>query len=154
MADDSATELEKLEAIRRKAAAALAEADAQLADFRKANRGPKLIELKQDIVNYGFTAVELFGEAALSPAKPKGLAKNAKRGPAVVKYRNEATGDTWGGGKGPRPAWVKAIQEAGGDIEQHRVPDAAAASDPKAAAQRLAAQGGKAPKMSEVPRRA
>ena len=119
MADDSATQLEKLEATRNKAAAALAEADAQLADFRKANRGPKLIELKQDIANYGFTAVELFGEAALPPAKPKAKAK-AKRGPAVVKYQDEQ-GNTWGGGKGPRPKWVVAIQEAGGDIETYRV---------------------------------
>lgn len=150
MADDSATELEKLEAIRRKAAAALAEADAQLADFRKASRGPKLIELKQDIVNYGFTAVELFGEAALPPAKPKAKAK-AKRGPAVVKYQDE-DGNTWGGGKGPRPKWVVAIQEAGGDVEKYRVKDEAT-PDRKAAAQRLVDAGGKAPDIAEVPRK-
>ena len=150
MADDSATQLEKLEATRKKAAAALAEADAQLADFRKANRGPKLIELQQDIVNYGFTSVELFGEAALPPAKPKAKAK-AKRGPAVVKYQDEQ-GNTWGGGKGPRPKWIVAIQEAGGDVEKYRVKDATA-SDRKAAAQRLVDAGGKAPDIAEVPRK-
>ena len=150
MADDSATQLEKLEATRKKAAAALAEADAQLANFRNANRGAKLIELKQDIANYGFTAVELFGEAALPPAKPKAKAK-AKRGPAVVKYQDEQ-GNTWGGGKGPRPKWIVAIQEAGGDVEKYRVKDAAA-PDRKAAAQRLVDAGGKAPDIAEVPRK-
>ena len=57
MADNSATQLEKLEADQKKAAAVLAEANAKLANFRKANRGPKLAELKQDIEIYGFTAV-------------------------------------------------------------------------------------------------
>lgn len=120
MADDSATQLEKLEATRKKAAAALAEADTQLANFRKANRGPKLVELKQEIANYGFTAVELFGETALTPAKPKAKVKATKRPPSIVKYKDDK-GNTWGGGKGPRPAWVKVVQDAGGDMEKYRV---------------------------------
>ena len=120
MADNSATQLEKLEADQKKAAAVLAEANAKLASFRTANRGPKLAELKNDIANYGFTAVELFGEAIPITAKPKAKAKSAKRGPTIVNYKDE-NGNTWGGGKGPRPAWVKAIEAANGDIEKYRV---------------------------------
>lgn len=120
MADDSATQLEKLEATRNKAAEALAEADAQLVSFRTANRAPKLADVKKYIEDYGFTAVELFGEAALPPSKPKPNAKAVRPATTIVKYQ-DAHGNTWGGGKGPRPKWVKAIQEASGDIEKYRV---------------------------------
>jgi len=120
MADNSATQLEKLEADQKKAAAVLAEANAKLASFRTANRGSKLAELKQDIANYGFTAVELFGEFAVRPAKPKAKAKAAKRAPATVKYK-DGNGNTWGGGKGPVPQWIKDIRVAKGDLEKYSV---------------------------------
>ena len=120
MSDNSAIQLEKLEADEMKAAAMLAEASAKVASFRAANRGPKLAELKKDIANYGFTAIELFGEAASSTAKPKAKAKAAKRPPSIVKYKDD-NGNTWGGGKGPRPKWVVAIEKAGGDIEKYSV---------------------------------
>ena len=120
MAENSATQLEKLEADQKKAAAVLAEANSKLANFRKANRGPKLVELKKDIEDYGFTALELFGEVALPPAKPKAKAKTGKRPLSVVKYKDD-NGNTWGGSKGPRPAWVKVIQDAGGDMEKYLV---------------------------------
>ena len=120
MADNSATQLEKLEADQKKAAAALAEANAKLASFRAANRGPKLAELKQEIANYGFTAVDLFGETAPNTAKPKAKSSSGKRPPSVVHFKDD-NGNTWGGGKGPRPKWVVAIEKAGGDIEKYRV---------------------------------
>ena len=120
MADNNATQLEKLEADEKKAAAVLAEAKAKLANFRKANRGPKLVELKQDIENYSFTVVELFGEAASHAAKPKAKSKTGKRAPSIVKYKDE-NGNVWGGGKGPVPQWIKDIRDAKGDIEKYRV---------------------------------
>ena len=120
MAENSATQLEKLEADQKKAAAALAEANEKLASFRNANRGPKLAELKHEIANYGFTAIELFGEAASNTANPKAKAKAGKRPPSIVKYKDD-NGNTWGGGKGPRPKWVVAIEKAGGDIEKYSV---------------------------------
>jgi DNA-binding protein H-NS len=46
-------------------------------------------------------------------------AKAAKAAPAAPKYRG-SNGETWGGGRGKRPAWVNAILAAGGDIEQYR----------------------------------
>lgn len=117
---DSATQLEKLEAEQAKAAAVLAEANAKLADFRNQNRGPRLAELKKHIADYSFTVAELFGEAGPSTAKPKVKAGTGKRSLSVVKFRDEH-GNTWGGSKGPRPAWVKVIKDAGGDMEKYRV---------------------------------
>ena len=140
--------LAALEAKREKAAEALSGVDNEIAEFRASTRGTVLEATKKTIAAYKFTAVEIFGVSPTS--KPK--AKGSKRGPAVVKYRDEH-GNTWGGGKGPRPKWVAAIQTAGGDIERYRVSDDAPASPSKAAAQRLAAQGGKAPEMAEIPRK-
>ncbi len=84
--------------------------------------------------------MELFG--ASHSSKPN--TKSDNRGPAIVKYKDDH-GNTWGGGKGPRPSWVKAVQEAGGDLEKYRGKDAPT-SPSTTAAQRLAAQGGKTPR--------
>jgi DNA-binding protein H-NS len=49
-----------------------------------------------------------------------GKAANVKK-VKVVKYRNEI-GQTWSGAtQGRKPAWVKEILEAGGDLEQYKV---------------------------------
>lgn len=145
MEESSAEKLAILEEKKRKAAEALNGIDAEIAELRAATRGSVLEAMKKTVAEYGFTAAELFGTTPA--AKPKGKVKTTKRGPAVVKYQDEV-GNTWGGGKGPRPAWVKAIQGAGGDIEKYLVVDAQ-----KAAAQRLAAVGGEAPDMADIPRR-
>lgn len=149
MAETQEAQLAKLESERQKHVDAIAKLDDQIAPLRAALRESVLAAAKQQAAQYGFTPAELFGVAALPASKPK--AKSGKRGPAVAKYRDEH-GNTWGGGKGPRPAWVKAIQAAGGNLEKYRVQDAPASAS-KAAAQRLAAQGGTAPEMAEVPRR-
>ena len=124
MAETQEAQLAKLEAERQKHVDAIAKIDAQITPLRAALRDSVLAAAKQQAAQYGFTPQELFGAAAIpASAKPKTKAKTSKRGPAVVKYKDEH-GNTWGGGKGPRPAWVKAIQDAKGDIEQYRVKDA------------------------------
>lgn len=120
MADTQEAQLAKLESERQKHVDAIAKIDAQIAPLRAALRESVLVAAKQQAAQYGFTPQELFGAAALPAAKPRAKATTAKRGPAIVKYRDE-NGNTWGGGKGPRPKWVVAIQEAGGDIEKYRV---------------------------------
>ena len=117
MADTSEAQLAKLEAEHKKRMDALKEVETQLAAIRAANRDAKLVELKKQIADYGFTAIEVFGTIA-TPSKPR---KSAKAKTAlVVRYRDE-NGNTWHGGKGPNPKWVKAIKDAGGDIEKYRI---------------------------------
>ena len=115
MAQSAAEKLAILEEKKQKAADALKSIDAEMAELRAATRGAMLEATKKTVAEYGFTAAELFGGAAAGKPKTK-----AKRGPAVVKYRDE-NGNTWGGGKGPRPKWIVAIQKAGGDIEKYSV---------------------------------
>lgn len=121
MADTQEAQLAKLEAERQKHVDAIAKIDDQIKPLRAALRDSVLVAAKQQAAQYGFTPQEIFGAAAIpASAKPKTKAKSAKRGPAVVNYQDK-NGNTWGGGKGPRPKWVVAIQEAGGDIEEYRV---------------------------------
>lgn len=150
MADNKEAQLDKLEAEKQKHLDAIAKIDTQIDAIRAELRSTVLAQTKQQAAAYALTPEEIFG--AIATAKPKAKAKNAKRGPAVVKYRDEH-GNTWGGGKGPRPKWVAAIQAAGGDIEKYSVSADVTESPTKAAAKRLADTGGKAPEMSEVPRR-
>lgn len=138
--DDAEAQLDALQEKRKKAAEALQSIDAKIADVRAAARGTVLEATKKTVAEYNFTPAELFGTSHAIKPKAKG-----KRGPAVVKYRDD-NGNTWGGGKGPRPAWVKAIENAGGDIEKYRISNVDAR-------ERLAGQGGKSPEMNEILRR-
>jgi DNA-binding protein H-NS len=115
--DTSEAQLAKLEAEHKKRMDALKEVEAQLAAIRAANRDAKLVELKKKIADYGFTVIDVFG-VTVTPSKPKKSTKAKTE--LVVKYRDE-DGNTWHGGKGPNPKWVKAIKDAGGDIEKYRV---------------------------------
>lgn len=117
MADTSEAQLAKLEAEHKKRMDALKEVEAQLAAIRAANRDAKLVELKKQIVDYSFSAIEVFG-AVVTPSKSKKTTKPKKE--QVVKYRDEK-GNTWSGGKGPNPKWVKEIKAAGGNIEKYLV---------------------------------
>ena len=119
MADTSEAQLAKLEAEHKKRMDALKEVEAQLAAIRAANRDAKLVELKKQIADYGFTAIDVFGNIA-TPSKPKKTKKTKTE--LVVRYRDE-NGNTWHGGKGPNPKSVKAIKDSGGNIEKYRVPD-------------------------------
>ena len=113
------TEIDKLaqlEAEHAKRVAALKEVEAQLTAIRAANRAAKLTEIKKQIADYGFTAADLF-----EPPKPqrKRTAKNgeASKPATEAKYRNPTTGETWGGGRGRKPAWVVEAIAKGIDIE-------------------------------------
>ena len=115
MAQSAAEKLAILEEKKQKAAEALKDIDAEMSELRAAMRGTVLEATKKTMAEYGFTVAEIFGGAVAGKSKTKSM-----RGPAVVRYRDE-NGNTWGGGKGPRPKWVVAIQEAGGDIEKYSV---------------------------------
>ena len=126
MADTSTAQaqLEKLEAEHAKRIAALQEIEAQLSAVRAANRTAKLTEIKKQIADYGFTAADLF-EQPKPPRKPR-TAKTGEASKPVTeaKYRNPPTGETWGGGRGRKPAWVVEAIAKGIDIETFRIPAA------------------------------
>ena len=127
MADTSTAQaqLEKLEAEHAKRIAALKDIEAQLSTVRAANRATKLAELKKQIADYGFTAADLFEQT--KPKRKPRTANKAKEGEAAkptaeAKYRNPTTGETWGGGRGRKPAWVVEATAKGIDIETFRIP--------------------------------
>lgn len=126
MADTSTAQLEKLEAEHAKRIAALQDIEAQLSALRAANREAKRAELKKQIADYGFTAADLF-EQPKQPRKPRTANKakdDAAKPTAEAKYRNPTTGETWGGGRGRKPAWVVEATAKGIDIETFRIPAA------------------------------
>ena len=84
MTDTSEVQLAKLEAEHKKRMEALKEVEAQLAAIRAANRDAKLIEIKKQIADYGFTAVDVFGAiTAQSKSKkaPKGVTSTTSKQP-------------------------------------------------------------------------
>ena len=126
MADTSTAQLEKLEAEHAKRIAALQDIEAQLSALRAANRDAKRAELKKQIADYGFTAADLF-EQPKQPRKPRTANKakdDAAKPTAEARYRNPTTGETWGGGRGRKPAWVVEATAKGIDIETFRIPAA------------------------------
>ena len=128
MADTSTAQaqLEKLEAEHAKRIAALQDIEAQLSALRAANRDAKRAELKKQIADYGFTAADLFEQT--KPKRKPRTANKAKDGAAKptaeARYRNPTTGETWGGGRGRKPAWVVEATAKGIDIETFRIPTA------------------------------
>lgn len=86
-----------------------------------------LTTIKQQIKEFDIKPSQLFSSAVLnaqsdsyknsekeeSPPKPP-------KEPAPVKYKG-ANGETWSGGRGRKPAWVKTIEEAGGNIEDYKI---------------------------------
>jgi DNA-binding protein H-NS len=120
MSDTRHAELAKLEAQKQAQQALIAELDAKAAALRAGLRGDVLAATRKQIKDYGFAAHELFDKLRKpSTAKPKS-GKSAPGKAKTIMFQDEQ-GNTWGGGKGPRPKWVKAIQENNGDIETYRI---------------------------------
>lgn len=66
----------------------------------------KLSEIKKIIQQFGFTSIDL----GLSVAKKKSKLK--------IRYVNpQNPEETWHGGRGAKPQWVREFLEAGGNIE-------------------------------------
>ena len=97
----------------------IAQIDAQLAELQRKRqsllerqKSDKREAIKLAIKQFGFTAQELGlvvkGKASTSKAEPK--------------YANPAHPEqTWAGGKGPRPLWVKAHLDKGGSLEDLKI---------------------------------
>lgn len=76
-------------------------------------RGTRLQEVKEIIQQFGFTAVDLGLVATTTRKTP--IATKSKAEPMYANPTDPS--QTWAGGKGARPKWVKAHLEAGGKLE-------------------------------------
>ncbi|EHL24800.1 histone family protein nucleoid-structuring protein H-NS [Acidovorax sp. NO-1] len=93
-----------------------AELDASLEAIRLSELDTVIKEVQQTIQLYKLTPTELFPDMKVVPRNT--VRRNAGERP--VKYRNEL-GETWGGGVGPRPKWIKDAIARGEDIEKYSV---------------------------------
>lgn len=85
----------------------------QAQELLKQERAGVIADIRAKMAKYGITAEELAGGG-------RGGRKRGARAKAEPKYRGP-NGETWSGGPGRKPGWVRAILEAGGDIEQYRI---------------------------------
>lgn len=108
--------------------AQIAELEAKAKSVREALLADEIKTIKAKIKELGLKPSQLFSAAVLSgesQAAPVSMdekiskASKAKE-PTEVKYRGP-NGETWGGGRGRKPAWVQKILDASGDIEKFKI---------------------------------
>lgn len=88
---------------------------AQAEQVRKQELASVIAEIKAKMKEYGITAADLGGGAATTRKAPK-----AKAPAREAKYRGP-NGETWAGGLGRKPEWVRALLAAGKNIEDYRI---------------------------------
>jgi DNA-binding protein H-NS len=100
--------------------ATYAELIAQANELTKQAEALRLVEMhsaikqiREIMETYGITFEEL------NPTGGKSRSSSVKS-KAEPKFRGP-NGETWGGGKGRRPAWVLKVQADGGDLESYRI---------------------------------
>lgn len=74
-------------------------------------------QIKKQIVEYSLTASSLGFSAKKASFGQK--TKTASSVGKLVKYKKGE--ETWSGGRGPKPKWVKALMDAGENIEKYKV---------------------------------
>lgn len=96
----------------------IAELQAKKHAIIEAKRLEALTQARELVKVYGFSATEL-GISAVASKSVKLSSAGVKAAP---KYANpENTAETWHGGKGPKPKWVKALLEAGKNLEDYLI---------------------------------
>ena len=94
----------------------IAELQKQADEIVSLEREKIIAEIKQKVADFNISASDL-GLSKKSSKKKSGITTATE---PVVKYKNEK-GETWSGGRGRQPDWVKVIKAAGGDIEKYRL---------------------------------
>lgn len=85
--------------------------DEQIAQTKDRERADAIAKIKSLMADFGLTAADLSGRL---PKAGKAVSKVA------VKYRNQATGETWSG-RGLQPKWLKAAIAAGASLADFHV---------------------------------
>ena len=107
---------EDLLAKQEKLRADLAAADKELAELRNAERADVLAKIRGMMDEYEIRSDELSGRSAAQ--RKAGL--GTVRGPAAVKFKDPATGQTWSG-RGQQAAWLKAAIASGKKLDDFEV---------------------------------
>lgn len=98
-----ATELDKLEA-------QITDLQAKKKSLLEEQRGTKLVEVKAIVHQFGFSATDL----GLTTGKKASASPKTK---LEAKYMNpKDSTQTWHGGRGAKPKWVKEFLEGGGEL--------------------------------------
>ena len=97
--------------LKAKAEAMLAEAEAA----RQQEIASVIKDIKSKMQTYGLTVADFGGVQAGAPKSP---AKTKSTNPA--KYRGP-NGETWAGGLGRKPEWVRALLAEGKNIEDYLI---------------------------------
>jgi DNA-binding protein H-NS len=90
----------------------IAELQKKAEQLRVQEKSHIIDQIRAQIKEHGLTAADL----GLSASR---AATRAKAG-RTIKYR-DAMGNTWSGGRGRKPEWVKAIVASGQDLEKFAV---------------------------------
>ncbi|HWR00247.1 MAG TPA: H-NS histone family protein [Chlorobaculum sp.] len=99
----------------------------QIEARKSVERKSVIKEIKAKMAQYDITPDDL----QLIQTVKKEKTKKAK---PVIKYRKSAN-ETWGGGKGPKPKWIKEILATGGDISIYLVKKSGKTAHEEAAVQ-------------------
>ncbi|MEI8033582.1 MAG: H-NS histone family protein [Chlorobiaceae bacterium] len=89
----------------------IAELERQAKQLVSSERKAVIAELREKMAQYGITAEEL-GKKGKAP-------KSGPKAAPIVRYRKSDT-ETYSG-RGPKPAWLKAVEAAGGKLEDFKV---------------------------------
>jgi len=101
--------------------ARIAELQKELAKAEK-SKEPAVRKVVALMKKLGVTVADLKGGAPAAPAEKKAKAKgkaSGKRGPAPIKYKDDA-GNTWSG-RGKTPRWLAEAEKAGKKRENFAV---------------------------------
>lgn len=109
----------------------IAQLQARAKQIEDTVRAQEIKAIKEKIELFKLIPSELFSSAVLYSRKSEkikrermsekiGQATDAKKEPPEVKYRGP-NGETWGGGRGRKPAWIQALLDAGESLEKYRV---------------------------------
>ncbi|MCV2422444.1 H-NS histone family protein [Paucibacter sp. DJ2R-2] len=84
--------------------------DQQISETKERERADAIAKVRSLMADFGLTAADLSTRAP----------KPAKTSKVAVKYRNQATGETWSG-RGLQPKWLKAAITAGASLADFHV---------------------------------
>lgn len=112
---------EDLLAKRQMTRAAAEEADREYQALLAEEKESVIERIKSEMVEYGITTADLNPRTPSDrSAAERRAGKGTKRGPAPVKFKNPATGETWSG-RGQKPRWLVSAEAGGKKVEDFAV---------------------------------